>query len=85
MSDIDPSRIDGPGRYKTEVPSYSQEAKTQVDPDSVSMLSVALLYILALVFPADNALPLYSDTALTPHEGKFSQFVDQFERQDIGF
>lgn len=73
MSDIDPSRIDGPGRYKTEVPSYSQETETQVVQDSVTMLSVAMLYILAVVFPAVNALPLYSDTALTPHKGKFSQ------------
>lgn len=77
MSHIDPSRIDDPGRYKTEVLSHNQEAKT---PDSVSMLSVALLYILAMVFPAANALPLYSDTALTPHEGKFRCFLDQFER-----
>lgn len=81
MSNIDPSRIDDPGKYKTEVPSYSQEAKTQVVQDSASMLSVALLYILAMVFPTANALPLYSDTALTPHEGKFNRFLDQFERQ----
>ncbi|KAF4091459.1 hypothetical protein AMELA_G00037100 [Ameiurus melas] len=79
MSDIDPSRIDGPGTYKTEVPSYSQEAKTQAVPYSVSMLSVALLYILALVFPADNALPLYSDTALTPHEDLLQKLVTEIE------
>lgn len=85
MSDIDPPRIDGSGRYKTEVPSHNQETKTQVVQDSVSMLSVALLYILAMVFPAANALPLSSDSALTPHEGKFRCFLDQFERQVMGF
>lgn len=73
MSHIDPSRIDDSGRYKTQVLFHNQEAKTQ---DSVSMLSVALLYILAMAFPADNALPLYSDTALTPHEGKFRCFLN---------
>lgn len=80
MSNIDPSRIDGPERYKTEVSSHKQEAKTQVVRDSVSMLSVALFYILAMVLPSANSLPLYSDPALTPHEGKFMCFLDQFER-----
>lgn len=75
MSDIDPPRIDGSGRYKTEVSSHNQEAKTQVVRDSVSMPSVALFYVLAMVFPATNALPLYSDTVLTPHEGKFTCFL----------
>ncbi|KAG7329141.1 hypothetical protein KOW79_007315 [Hemibagrus wyckioides] len=79
MSDIDPSRIDGPGRYKTKVPSYSQETETQVVQDSVTMLSVALLYILAVVFPAVNALPLYSDTALTPHEDFLQKLVTEIE------
>ncbi|KAK2838799.1 hypothetical protein Q7C36_013613 [Tachysurus vachellii] len=43
------------------------------------MLSVALLYILAVVFPALNALPLYSDTALTPHEDLLQKLVTEIE------
>ncbi|XP_053361727.1 urotensin-related peptide 1 [Clarias gariepinus] len=43
------------------------------------MLSIALLYILAMVFPATNTLPLYSDTALAPQEDFFQKLVTQID------
>ncbi|XP_072519979.1 urotensin-related peptide 1 [Salminus brasiliensis] len=43
------------------------------------MLSVALLYILAVVFSATRALPLYPDTVLTPQEDLLQKLVTEVE------
>ncbi|KAI5105100.1 hypothetical protein C0J45_4772 [Silurus meridionalis] len=59
--------------------STGRKQRRQELQDSASMLSVALLYILAMVFPAVNALPLYSDTALTPHEDLLQKLVTEIE------
>uniref|UniRef100_A0A3B4E7R4 Urotensin-related peptide 1 n=1 Tax=Pygocentrus nattereri TaxID=42514 RepID=A0A3B4E7R4_PYGNA len=43
------------------------------------MLSVALLYILAVVFSATRALPLYPETVLTPQEDLLQKLVAEVE------
>lgn len=59
---------------KVKIVAGTRIRKTEVSHDPLNMLSVAVLYILAVVCSArkTHALPLYSDTALPQQEGKSS-------------
>ncbi len=54
-----------------------ETVETGVTRQPLNMLSLALLYILAVVCSArrTHALPLYSDTALPQQEGEFSSVL----------
>ncbi|XP_066504687.1 urotensin-related peptide 1 [Hoplias malabaricus] len=43
------------------------------------MLTIALLYISAVLFSTARALPLYPDTALTPQEDLLQKLVEEVE------
>lgn len=62
---------------KLKMPAGARALKTEVTRDPLNMLSLALLYILAVVCSArrTHALPLYSDTALPQQEGKINSVL----------
>lgn len=57
---------------KVKIAAGTRVRKTKVSHDPLNMLSLAVLYILAVVCSARRtyALQLYSDTALPQQEGK---------------
>lgn len=66
---------------KVKIVAGTRIRKTEVSHDPLNMLSVAVLYILAVVCSArkTHALPLYSDTALPQQEELIQKLVAEVE------
>ncbi|XP_048032370.1 urotensin-related peptide 1 [Megalobrama amblycephala] len=66
---------------KLKMPAGARALKTEVTRDPLNMLSLALLYILAVVCSVrrTHALPLYSDTALPQQEELIQKLVAEVE------